>query len=50
MASGVFNWFQSFFSDLFYTYSTVKQVEVRNTYVGIIYRILQFVVIAYTAL
>jgi hypothetical protein len=41
---------RSLFYDLFFNYSTVKEIEVRDTYVGIIHRILQFVVFTYIAL
>ena len=49
MADSIFNWFGSFCSNFFCNYHTVKEVHVRNTYVAVINRILQFIVIAYIA-
>ncbi|UJR37581.1 hypothetical protein I4U23_030280 [Adineta vaga] len=40
----------SFFTDTFLTYSTVKVIQVPNTLVASIYRIIQFIIIAYIAL
>ena len=50
MSGALFSHVRSLLSNWFCTYSTVKEVEVRNTYMAVIYRILQFIAIAYIAL
>jgi len=40
----------SSFADTFLTYSTVKVVQVPNTFVAVLYRLLQFIIVAYIAL
>jgi len=32
---------------LFVNYSSIREIEVRNTFVGVIHRILQFIILAY---
>jgi hypothetical protein len=47
MSNGVLSRFGSLLSQLLFTYPTAKQVEVQNTSIGTIYRILQVAVIVY---
>ncbi|CAF1234540.1 unnamed protein product [Adineta steineri] len=42
--------FSAFIFDTFYTYSTVKVVQVPNTFVALLYRLLQLIIFAYIAL
>jgi hypothetical protein len=50
MGGSVSRWVGSSCLKFFSTYSAVKEIEVRNTYIGVIYRVIQFVVIAYIAM
>ncbi|CAF1359002.1 unnamed protein product [Adineta steineri] len=42
--------FSAFIFDTFYTYSTVKVVQVPNTFVALLYRLLQLIIFAYIAI
>jgi len=50
MGTTVFSSLGSLLSNFCCTYFTVKTIQVRHTYVGVIYRILQLVVITYIGL
>lgn len=50
MAGAVSNYFRSSFSNFFGKYSTFQVMQVRNTYIGIIHRIIQFVALVYISL